>query len=366
MPPGLSVIARSAALNALVLLSVAWLNIRQAWPGLRWPKAFAALTAVCVGAGIIYGGGLILGATAQRPPTLVSANPGGLSDPAFRPLSIRFGDELDLVGYSMPQPRTYRMSNIALSLYFRPLRQIKTPYHIRVEAFSLTGESLKLVSEAPPLNVSMTAWLPQQTFVESRFMIVWPETPALEIATLKVSLINPQNNVAVPASCTNGTACDAKFGVQPIALDYNAVQPWLFSPALATFDPGIQLLNVQITGPAPNAPDAIHVQLIWRVSHTPLPQLVNFVHLVDAHGKLVAQVDAEPNAGKYPTVAWHIGEIVIDQQTIRLPADTPKGDFKIFVGWYDRQTLARKNGVDQNQQPLVEQAFFVGQTSIAP
>lgn len=363
-PPQLFVVARSSLINFALLVAVTWLFFRRVWPNTRWPIQLGRLIGSIAVVGAIYFIGIQLGQSNPRPPTMVSNSLGGLSDPGFRPLSIQFGDEVALVGYSMPQPRTYRMSNINVGFYFQPLRHIATPYLIRLEAFRLDGRSLELVSVAQPQEVPMTAWLPQQTFIETRFLTVWPEAPALEIATLKVSILDPISKQPLQTTC-EGAPCDAKFGVQPIALDYNAAQPWLFAPALANFDPGLQLLHTQIN-PTPtlsNEGAVYDVELVWRVSdrttQTPLPQLVNFVHALDSNGQLVAQVDSEPNAGRYPTVAWHIGEVVIDHQHITLKNPLPSGPITLVTGWYDRQTQARALATDASGQALPNQAWKI-------
>jgi len=365
-PTVLSTVGRSALLNLVVLLAIAWVVLRRAWPNAKPTRLLSGLIGSVALIGAIYFIGIQWGKNNPRPPSLVSNSPGGLSDPGFRPLSIQFGDELALVGYSMPQPRTFRMSNINFGLYFRPVRTIAKPYLIRVEAFNLDGSSLKLTNEAQPQEVPMTAWQPQQTFIESRFMTVWPETPALEIATLKVSILDPISKQALQTTC-EGAPCDAKFGVQPIALDYTAVQPWLFAPALANFDPGLQLLHAQIN-PTPTVTSegvAYDVEMVWRVSHTPLPQLVNFIHALDSNGQLVAQVDSEPNAGRYPTVAWHVGEVVIDHQQITFKHPLPSGQITLVTGWYERQTQARVAATNAAGQGLLNEVWRVGEIQVS-
>jgi 4-amino-4-deoxy-L-arabinose transferase-like glycosyltransferase len=67
-----------------------------------------------------------------------------------------------------------------------------------------------------------------------------------------------------------------------------------------------------------------------------------FVHAVDAHGKVVAQVDAQP--ARYPTSLWDPGETVLDTHTL----DVPPGA-SLEVGVYDLATgqrLALPDGAD--------------------
>ena len=55
---------------------------------------------------------------------------------------------------------------------------------------------------------------------------------------------------------------------------------------------------------------------------------------MDAAGNVVAQGDAPPQAGRYPTHWWEPGEVIADQHAIPLPADLPLGDYRVRTGLY--------------------------------
>jgi hypothetical protein len=56
-----------------------------------------------------------------------------------------------------------------------------------------------------------------------------------------------------------------------------------------------------------------------------------FIHLVDANGQLVAQMDGQPFQGRYPTSWWSPGELIVDRRSA--PAIAP-GKYRLLVGWY--------------------------------
>ena len=76
-----------------------------------------------------------------------------------------------------------------------------------------------------------------------------------------------------------------------------------------------------------------------------------FVHLLDAAGHLVAQNDAPPLAGHFPTTAWRSGDTIPDSHTITLPPDLPPGQYHLEFGLYDSQTQVRLPVV--SGQPVV-------------
>ncbi len=60
-----------------------------------------------------------------------------------------------------------------------------------------------------------------------------------------------------------------------------------------------------------------------------------FVHLLDAEGRLRAQVDAQPLNGLYPTNHWRPGPVLPDRHVLQLPEDLQPGRYRLEVGLYD-------------------------------
>lgn len=86
---------------------------------------------------------------------------------------------------------------------------------------------------------------------------------------------------------------------------------------------------------APLAPgDIAPVTLFWRALDAPDARFKVFVHLLDAHGQLAAQADAEPLGGFRPTDGWQPGETLLDRYGILLPPDLPVGTYTLVAGMY--------------------------------
>jgi 4-amino-4-deoxy-L-arabinose transferase-like glycosyltransferase len=66
-----------------------------------------------------------------------------------------------------------------------------------------------------------------------------------------------------------------------------------------------------------------------------------FVHVEDASGKLVAQNDAQPRAGQYPTTIWDAGETVVSAWPVTLPPSLAPGRYRVWMGMYDGQSGER-------------------------
>ena len=83
------------------------------------------------------------------------------------------------------------------------------------------------------------------------------------------------------------------------------------------------------------------VELQWRALEPFSQNYTVFVHLLDAANHVVAQHDAQPQAGQMPTVGWQPGQIIDDPYTLPLPVDLPGGQYHIEAGMYLQATGER-------------------------
>jgi hypothetical protein len=95
----------------------------------------------------------------------------------------------------------------------------------------------------------------------------------------------------------------------------------------------------------------LRLTLWWQALQPPQADHTVFVHLFDpATETLVAQSDAQPRGGMYPTSWWATGEVV--SETVTLPlTGMPQGTYRLAVGLYD-QTVTRLPAIDPDGQRL--------------
>ncbi len=110
-----------------------------------------------------------------------------------------------------------------------------------------------------------------------------------------------------------------------------AAAPPLRQPATVLFQNGLAIR----TWEAERVDDRLLVKLDWEVTRLADRRYKQFVHLLAADGRRVAQGDAEPLGGFPPFTAWPLGARVPDTLTLALPADTPAGTYSLVTGLYD-------------------------------
>jgi len=104
--------------------------------------------------------------------------------------------------------------------------------------------------------------------------------------------------------------------------------------------------------------DVLRLTLWWQASRPPQSDYTVFVHLFDpATEHIVAQSDAMPQGGMYPTSWWAAGEVV--SETVVLPLEgVPQGAYRLAVGLYD-STAIRLPAVDSGGQPLPDDRLIL-------
>ena len=326
------------------------------------------------GAQVIASGGIVLLvlavagvliAPSQRRPA-VAVGSSDTFQPA-NPVRIRFGDAIELVGYNLPEARTFRASTMDIDLFFAPLRPLSNSLQLRVEAFNTQGESLELVAQTDvDDNAPLETWRPGEVNKQTRYLSIWPAVDAPQAGVFKISWVDKATGELLPTTC-DGAPCDAKVGLLPIGLDPATVAPWKRAPAMARFgnDGGITLLNTE--APARIAPgQSFSMTTVWRQESRTAENLTFFAHMVDEQGAMVAQSDGPVRQGLYPASLWHIGEVIIETRAMTVPADAKPGNYQLVAGFYHPDTQLRVPANLIGSSPSPDQAVAIKQITVHP
>lgn len=161
--------------------------------------------------------------------------------------------------------------------------------------------------------------------------------------TLAIGLFTPANGEPIPIlspddQITDGVTLDE---TALIGAGWNQAAPRIQQPLHARFDNGADLEGLALPKTTFAPGETIPLTLYWHTRARTAIDYTVFVHLRDATGKTVAQADAPPLAGDYPTSAWNVGEWIRDLHSIALPSDLAPGTYTFEVGWYRADTGER-------------------------
>jgi hypothetical protein len=106
----------------------------------------------------------------------------------------------------------------------------------------------------------------------------------------------------------------------------------------ALFDDQMRLLGYEVQRPTP---EQLNITLYWRGEQRMADDYKVFVHVFNQDtGIPVAQDDAMPHRGGFPTRFWAPGDLIVDHISINL-AQAPAGEFGLAIGVYDPLTQER-------------------------
>ncbi|MBC8449561.1 MAG: hypothetical protein H8D78_17580 [Chloroflexi bacterium] len=121
-------------------------------------------------------------------------------------------------------------------------------------------------------------------------------------------------------------------------------------PVTARFGSAIELESAAI-GPS-QAGSILAVESRWRAREPVKSDLVVFLQLLDAEGRLRAQRDGRPRGGYAPVATWRPGQVIVDRQGLLLPSDLPPGEYTLIAGWYEATSLERLPVWSRDGEPL--------------
>jgi hypothetical protein len=163
------------------------------------------------------------------------------------------------------------------------------------------------------------------------------------------NVVRDEQSVVVDANAPDGpvslelSMADASLSLGSLdltgrshVLDRSGAQP------LATFGGGMALLSAQVSPGVLSPGDKLTVSLRWRSAAQMAQAYKVFVHVLDEAGqRVIAQQDAEPQAGKAPTTGWVVGEVLDDTYTLVLPAGLAAGEYPLELGVYEPRSGER-------------------------
>jgi len=126
-----------------------------------------------------------------------------------------------------------------------------------------------------------------------------------------------------------------------------ASQPGAIEPLQVNFSHEILLSGYNLDTAVLKPGDELRVTLYWRPLVRLKEEHVIFVHLLDRESKIIAQDDAKPMRGLYPTIYWQEGELIPDQHLLRLSPDLAPGRYLMEIGLYLSESGERLTVIDQ-------------------
>ncbi len=253
--------------------------------------------------------------------------PRGPSLPADAPVLAYFGPAIRMHSAAIGQPAADRL---AVQLDWSAAHSIAANYGISLRLVDSGGQVRVQFDNQPGYGFLPTSmWRPGE-LVSDRYLLALSDdlTPGdyrLQIVLYQVATLAPLGQATVGEFAL---PLETVFEAQPAPRSF--ALPRLENPLGVDFGGQIRL-----AGYALEQDEGLRLTLWWQALRTPVADYTVFVHLFDpATEAIVAQSDAMPRGGMYPTSWWLADEVV--SETVNLPLeDVPPGAYRLAVGLYD-------------------------------
>jgi hypothetical protein len=127
-------------------------------------------------------------------------------------------------------------------------------------------------------------------------------------------------------------------------IDYAAVyqlpRPLAHSSS-AVFGEAIRLHSYEIDSSAVRSSGSLTLTLQWQARAPISEDYMLFVHVFDAQGRRIGQIDVPPGGPNVPTSTWQPGHYVTWYHPIPIAADAPAGACRVSLGLSTPQDFAR-------------------------
>jgi hypothetical protein len=265
--------------------------------------------------------------------------------PAFR-LSADFGGRLALEGVDLPNAGAHDGRALVYAapgttiepvLHWRVAAPADRPYATFLQAVAPDGAGLAGSDRRPGgAFYPPRLWRRGEALADPHRLAL-PTAAAPGLYELRAGAYDAGDSRRLPAAAGGDSALAGWLVVPPppAAAPPRALEV-RFGPAIVL--QGIGLAASFARDGASAAPLA--VTLYWSADRPPERAYTLFLHLVDAGGRLVAQQDGEPLAGRYPTWAWQVGATFVDPHTLALGPLAP-GTYRLVAGLYEPASGAR-------------------------
>lgn len=258
-----------------------------------------------------------------------------------------WAEDLRLQRYEFQPPRIQPGESSTLTLAWEIVGYAGLPGKLFVQLLDDRGRPVTQ-AELPPISAKMYRWRKAGLILEQIPLHFGAELPpGLYFARLGFFL--PESGQRLPVSRAGQPLPGNELIVGPLALGRDMRQPAY--PMQARLDDKIELVGYDLY-PEPGQTAQTTVELAWQSLRPVEQDYTVFVQLLDAQDRVIAQVDAQPLPGLYPTSRWQPGDYLVEQFLLPVPRQELTADRRLVTGMYDLDSGARLPTYDSRGRPL--------------
>jgi hypothetical protein len=255
--------------------------------------------------------------------------------------SLEFGRAARLVGHRLSVDTAYPGQDLSLFVCWQGIARMERDYTVFIQLLGQENERVAERYTYPGLGRFPTSlWPTGLAFCDQYRVSIEPWAPTPEVYRLAIGLFDADTGERLDTLGLDGAESDSPTltNVRVVPAEPVEVEPQHLVDY--TVGNGMSLIGYDL--PSSIAPGTrVTATLYWKATSPQTDDYIAFVHILDQEGRLLAQHDAQPRDGRYPTLYWQAGDIIVDEHTVQLPADQWEGTVRLVAGMYDSETSER-------------------------
>ena len=246
-----------------------------------------------------------------------------------------FGGGIRLLGVTLPHGRLEPGQGFSVEACWMALAPQSTDYTVFIHAIGPEDNRTAERHSYPGLGTFPTTLWPVDRAFCDRYTIeveAWAEAPM--VYRVMMGLFDASTGERLSITHSDGSPVDTpevgSLAVVPAASDGE----WPGGPPVATLDSSVVLRSFDAPSEV-TAGSAMTVTLYWEATATPAADYTAFVHLWESGmAQPLAQSDAPPRGGWFPTTVWIAGDRIMDVHVLHIPEGAPAGEVHLWAGLY--------------------------------
>lgn len=250
-------------------------------------------------------------------------------------VNLTYGERARLLSTSVSPARLAPGDTLDVEACWEAIQPMKEDYAVFVQV--LGPENIQIASRRtyPGLGRFPTSlWPAGQAFCDTYRMEIasWAEAPLRY--QIEIGLFNPDNTTRLQAREPTGTPIEIPIAANVIVEAELCETVETETLPVAQLGESIRLQQYNITSRVRSG-KGLTVTLTWEALSPIDEEWISFVHLWEpGASEPLAQSDASPRNGWYPTSVWQEGDCVPDTHVLTLPADLAPGRYPLWAGMY--------------------------------
>jgi len=291
----------------------------------------------------------------------------GIAVRTAQPLDVAYlDDHIELVGYRMTPTSAQPGDTVRVTVYARLKEPVPDDYLLSVHMLTrFEGESqAQADTQLGEWSYPTSAWIPGG-IVRNRLTFTVPSQLDLPQSYWITATVWSEEK-PVTVSHTDRFQVDADTVVLrdlPVTAEESPPEPPVSTDYSFLVD-NLTLAGVDLPETATPG-DTITLRFWWRTSGPVPGDYQQFVHLIQAESDTALNHDQSPfGRDSFPTTDWPPDMYEMATWQIEIPADAPTGPYEVYTGLYTLPDLTRRNVLDANGQPVLNNALKLGDITL--